>query len=248
MKNTAECCSDDVSDTSNTSDRSSSSTKLFHFSKPTISCLRSKILEVPVSNPERDLKVTCCSETGSLYVTAASTNKTTTFMDCPSIIVNCSGGSIGIGAIRNDLNEASTSSNYNLVCNQRTICPDFAVTNDSSRCTMRSPADLDLIPTGLTCSIHNPSRNNSDSGAASVISVRCDGNNAPTSNIKSYYNGNMSDSGNVIASNIRDSSVRSRGSASPPEAKRQRTMLEKTCAIWEGFEPLKPTRQLTVSE
>lgn len=51
--------------------------------------------------------------------------------------------------------------------------------------------------------------------------------------------------------NLEGSSYSRRNSSdrlSPPESKRQKTLLEKTCAIWEGFEPLKTSRTLTVSE
>lgn len=192
-------------------------------------------MEVPVTNIERDLKITCCSETGSLYVTTTNSDKKVAFMDSPNVIVNCTGS---IGAISNDLEEVTAStSNYNCMCNGRN--------------------SLYQEPSNNTCNFKRPLSNGDNSSASIVCAVHgtmrhpCVGPSSSTpggSNCgslgNSLYNRNI-ESG-ILPLN-KETGDKSQGSTSP-DVKRQRTMLEKTCAIWEGFEPLKPTRQLTVAE
>ena len=198
------------------------------------------------SNKERDLEVKCCSETGTAYVTTTSTNIARGYSDCTNVIVN----RIDSSTFSNQIvdHEIESLSNFNSHCNNRCSSdmgpsptyatgesdyqsnsrnhtPETCLQSASGGCGGSVSPIMRGFATGMTSPPNIPCNSNSQLGMCSVV------------------NGNVERSHH----SSRDS-LRSSDSLSSPESKRQRTMLEKTCAIWDGFEPLKPYRQLTVSE
>ena len=179
----------------------------------------------PLSSKERELQVSC---SGGGFITTTSCNSSrSTYVDCiKTSAIACEGSSHGS---KSDCIVANSQMNYNTMLSSVRNVPNPLTSNHTCN--------------GTTFNIDDSSTNWSSRGdpQRSILAT------APpsTSTCNSLSTSCNYNNGNLECSSGGVESVRS---LSPPDAKRQRTMLEKTCAIWEGFEPLKPSRQLTVSE
>ncbi|KAF2360239.1 PTP type protein phosphatase [Trinorchestia longiramus] len=191
-----------------------------------------------VTVKDESTAATCCSEPGSSSVI-------TKHCRAKSPRVNeCAIGKMNVHTHAPDTSQrgSCSSGNFNFSSNKRSSTSSCEHLNQSYNFYNASSSRNSVASESLGVSGGGPLdwlRNTFGSSSASCPNTGA--SNSPSNSCSSSVNMN----GNL------DSSSGGRNSCdrlSPPESKRQRTLLEKTCAIWEGFEPLKTSRQLTVSE
>jgi len=197
--------------------------------------LRSKVT-AGESSKGRESEVTCCGDTGSVYVstTSSSSSKSYANYNGTTQLLNASSST------------ASSNQSYATAAPPVNIQVNY---NNVAAC----PGESSKRPSNFLTNGEDEHFANEDAngffitGGAGSSSNNILSNNAQNPN---YFDGAASSNfnGNIILECNSGTTPDSVRSLSPPDSKRQRTMLEKTCAIWEGFEPLKQSRQLTVSE